>query len=99
VRHPQGARALREAQAQTKLMLYLSPEQAVRLLHQRGRTQREAEPTLPGWREAHQVSTLTWLARAGALRGWSVGASWSREAVGAPLQRELFVKFQQGWAL
>ncbi|WP_374437970.1 hypothetical protein [Inhella sp.] len=99
VRAPNGGRALREAQAQTKLLLYFSPEQALRLLHQRGRTVRTAEPGLAGGREAHEVSTLTWLARAGALRGWSVGANWSRKAQSAPRQRELFVKFQQGWDL
>lgn len=99
VRSPSGAASLSEVQAQTKLMLYLSSEQAVRLLHQRGHTSRIAEPGLAGARDRHQVSTLTWLARAGALRGWSVGASWARPESGAPLQREVFVKFQQGWNL
>ncbi|MBB5205244.1 hypothetical protein HNQ51_002563 [Inhella inkyongensis] len=99
VRAPSGQAALAERQDQTKLVLYLSPEQAVRLLHQQGRSEREAEAGWPAQRDREQVSTLTWLARAGALRGWSVGASWSRVAQAQPLQRELFVKFQQGWNL
>lgn len=99
VRRPDGAPGLSEVQAQTKLLLYLSAEQALRFLHQRGHTRRAAEVGLPGLRDRHQVSTLTWLARAGALRGWSVGASWAKPEIGAPRQSEVFVKFQQGWNL
>ena len=93
---PDGSVALDEGSAQTKLVLHLSAEQAVRLVFQRQSFVRTAEPLLPGSDSTTRVATLAWLARAGALRGWSLGTSWSQES-GQTAKRELFVKFQQGW--
>lgn len=98
VRAPGGGAALDERNAQTKLILHLSREQAIRLLWQWQRLRRVAEPGLiDAARERSRTATLTWLAREGALKGWSVGASWSRDD-GEPARRELFLKYQAGWA-
>lgn len=97
IRTPGGLPALREFSSQTKLILHLRQDQAVRLLWQLQRLQREAEPGIASERLRSRTATLTWLARASALRGWSLGASWQRDD-GQAARRELFLKFQQGWA-
>lgn len=98
VRAPGGAAALDERNAQSKLILHLSHQQAVRLLWQWQRLRRAAEPGLiDAARERRRTATLTWLARDGALKGWSLGASWRRDD-GESAQRELFLKYQTGWA-
>ncbi len=98
VRAPGGAAALDERNAQTKLILHLSREQAIRLLWQWQRLRRVAKPgAIAAAREHSRTGTLTWLARDGALKGWSLGASWSRDEGEAP-RRELFLKYQTGWA-
>ncbi|MBH9551475.1 DUF5916 domain-containing protein [Inhella gelatinilytica] len=97
---PSGSEwALRERQSQTKLLLLLSPEQALRWVQQRGLGERRGEPGLAARQHRDRTTTFTWLARAGALRGWSLGLNLSRPALGAVQQRELFVKYQQGFAL
>ena len=97
VKAPSGAAALDERSSQTKLILHLGRDQAIRLLWQVQRLQRVAEAGLAGARERSRTGTLTWLVREGALKGWSVGASWNRDD-GAAARRELFVKYQSGWA-
>jgi len=97
VKAPDGAAALDERSSQTKLILHLGRDQAIRLLWQVQRLQRVAEPGLDGLRERSRTGTLTWLARDGALKGWSVGASWNRDD-GSAVKRELFLKYQSGWA-
>lgn len=84
---------LDERTLQTKLLLHWNRTQALRLIWQQQRLQREGEAET-----RHRVGTLTWLQREGALKGWSVGAQWQREGAGA-IQREVFVKYQPGWAL
>jgi len=91
-----GPGLLDERSSQTKVLLHLSREQAIRLLWQQQRLERAAEPGLLADRHRSHVGTLTWLARAGSLRGWSVGASMARTGQ-EPIQREVFVKYQQGW--
>jgi hypothetical protein len=98
INSPSGAAALQESSAQTKLILHLSAEQAVRLVHQNQMFSRTGEALLLASESSNRVTTLAWLARAGALRGWSVGASWAQES-GQATKQEFFVKFQQGWAL
>ena len=95
---PHGGSALDESSAQTKLILHLSAEQAVRLVHQNQAFSRAAEAAVVASDSTTRVTTLAWLARAGAMRGWSMGLSWA-QASGQATQRELFVKFQQGWSL
>jgi hypothetical protein len=97
IQAPGGGAALDERSSQTKLILHLGREQALRLLWQLQRLQRVAEPGIAGERARTRTATLTWLVREGALRGWSVGASWSRDD-GEAAKRELFVKYQHGWA-
>lgn len=100
VRAPGGADALDERSSQTKLVLHWSAEQALRLVWQQQHFKRAAEtglPALTGARERRRTGTLTWLARAGSLRGWSLGTAWSRDGGEAP-RREWFLKYQQGWA-
>jgi hypothetical protein len=94
---PGGGAALDERSSQTKLILHLGREQAIRLLWQVQRLQRVAEVGIAAERGRTRTGTLTWLVREGALRGWSVGASWSRDD-GDAAKRELFVKYQHGWA-
>ncbi len=95
---PNGPGGLDERSLQTKLILHLSAQQAVRLVHQRNAFVRSAEPGFNANEASGTVSTLTWLARAGAMRGWSVGASWAQDEE-RPANRELFVKYNQGWHL
>lgn len=97
IQAPGGGAALDERSSQTKLILHLGREQALRLLWQVQRLQRVAEAGIAGERARTRTGTLTWLVREGALRGWSVGASWSRDD-GDAAKRELFVKYQHGWA-
>lgn len=98
VKTPSGEPALDEFNAQTKLVLHLSSQQALRWVWQVQRLRRIAEPgLLGGAHERQRTGTLTWLAREGPLRGWSLGLAWSRED-GAPVRRETFLKYQQGWA-
>ncbi|QTN29929.1 hypothetical protein HZ993_09030 [Rhodoferax sp. AJA081-3] len=94
---PNGSAALQESSAQTKLILHLSAEQAIRLVHQNQTFNRAGEANLTAAQSNTRVTTLAWLARRGALRGWSLGASWAQESAQAAKQ-ELFVKFQQGWS-
>ena len=70
--------------------------QAVRLVIQKENFSRSADANLPASESTHRIATLAWLARAGALRGWSLGTSWAQES-GQAAKRELFVKYQQGW--
>lgn len=98
IQDPNGATALEEGTAQTKLVFHLSPAQAVRMVYQKQSYARSGAAGLPAVTSNSQVGTLAWLARAGALRNWSVGASWAQEER-QPVKREVFVKFQQGWAL
>jgi len=94
---PTGGWALSERSNALKLVLLPSAAQALRLVHQRTRSQRVGEPLLAGWDDRDTISTLTWLAREGPLRNWSVGASHARPA-GEPQSRtEVFVKWQEGW--
>ena len=97
IQGPQGGAALDEGSAQTKLVLHLNPEQAVRLVVQQQNFSRSADARLAASESTSRIATLAWLARAGALRGWSVGTSWAQES-GQSAKRELFVKYQQGWA-
>ena len=96
IQAPQGGAALDEGSAQTKLVLHINPEQAVRLVIQKENFSRSADAHLPASESTHRIATLAWLARAGALRGWSLGTSWAQES-GQAAKRELFVKYQQGW--
>lgn len=98
VKGPGGGSALEEGSVQTKLVLYLSPAQAVRMLYQKQTFARTGEAGLSAASSNSQVGTLAWLARAGALRNWSMGASLAQQE-GKSVQREVFVKYQQGWAL
>jgi len=98
VRRPSGAAALEERSLQTKLLLHWRQDQAIRLLWQVHRFRRVAEPGMAGERWRTRIGTLTWLAREGPIKGWSLGANWSRDD-GSAAHRELFVKYQQGWAL
>lgn len=98
VKNPAGGSALEEGSAQTKLVLYLSPAQAVRLVYQKQTFARSGEQGIPAAHSTTQVGTLAWLARAGALRNWSMGASLAQQD-GQAVQREIFIKYQQGWAL
>jgi hypothetical protein len=88
------AAGLDQRSLQTKVLLHLSREQAVRLVWQQRQAQRDdaAGVLLEGTRA--RVATLTWLAKSGALRGWSVGAAQARNGT-LPAQREVFVKYQQ----
>lgn len=94
---PQGNAALEEGSVQTKVVLHINAQQAVRLVVQTQSFSRAAEPQLTSSESTGRIATLAWLARSGALRGWSLGTSWAQES-GQPAKRELFVKFQQGWA-
>lgn len=96
IHSPAGAKALEEGSAQTKLVLHLDAAQAVRMIFQKQSFTRTGEPGLASSTSNSSVATLAWLARAGALRNWSVGASWAQQD-GQAIQRELFVKYQQGW--
>lgn len=98
INSPSGGAALQESSAQTKLLLHFSAEQAVRLVHQSQAFSRTGEVSLLASESSNRVTTLAWLARAGALRGWSLGASWAQTS-GQATQQEIFVKFQQGWSL
>lgn len=96
---PHGGWSLSERSSAAKLVLLPSAAQALRLVHQRTRSQRTAEPSLTAWDDRGRITTLTWLAREGPLRNWSLGASHARPA-GEPQRRtEVFVKWQEGWAL
>jgi hypothetical protein len=99
VKAPGGGAALDERSLQTKLLLHWRQDQALRLLWQVQTFKRVDEPgVIEGERSRTRTGTLTWLAREGPLRGWSLGGSWSRED-GHAIQREVFVKYQQGWSL
>jgi hypothetical protein len=97
IRGPQGNSALNEGSAQTKAVLHIHAEQAVRLVVQKQNFSRAADSQLPGSESTSRIATLAWLARSGPLRGWSVGTSWAQES-GQPAKREMFVKYQQGWS-
>lgn len=87
-----AAGRLSEHTLQTKLLLHWDRTQALRLIWQRQALQRQGEAA-----ERQRVGSLTWLVRDGALKGWSLGAQWQREDAQSP-RRELFVKYQTGWA-
>lgn len=100
LRAAQGdAQALVEGSQQLKLVLLPSAAQALRLVHQRTQFERRAETRLMAERQREQVTTLTWLAREGPLRHWSLGASWSRPGERGRTRRELYLKWEEGWAL
>ena len=99
LRSPTGGSALVDRSAVTKLVLLPSTAQALRLVHQRTHYARRAEVGLVAARERGHVTTLTWLAREGPLRNWSLGASWERPSDGSAQRREAFLKWQEGWAL
>jgi hypothetical protein len=92
-----GATSLEEGSAQTKFVLHLNASQAVRVVYQKQTFARTGEPNLPSANSNSQVATLAWLARSGNLRSWSMGASWAQQD-GQPAKREVFVKYQPGWA-
>jgi hypothetical protein len=94
---PQGNAALDEGSAQTKVVLHINAEQAVRLVVQKQSFSRAADAQLPQADSTSRIATLAWLARSGALRGWSAGTTWAQET-GQSAKREWFVKYQQGWA-
>lgn len=93
---PAGGWALSERSNALKLVLLPSAAHALRLVHQRTRSQRADELGLGGWDDRERTSTLTWLAREGPLRNWSVGASHARPAGEPQARTELFVKWQEG---
>ena len=97
IQDPQGNAALDESSTQTKLVLHIHAEQAVRLVVQKQSFSRTADASIPTSHSNSRIATLAWLARSGALRGWSLGTSWAQES-GQSAKRELFVKYQQGWA-
>ncbi len=99
LRSPAGGWALSERSASIKLVLLPSAAQALRVVHQRTRSQRAPEPTLSAWDDRDRTTTLTWLAREGPLRNWSLGASHARPAGEPRARREWFVKWQEGWGL
>ena len=92
-----GSTALEESSAQTKFVLHLDASQAVRVVYQKQNFARTGEPGLPTSTSNSQIATLAWLARSGNLRSWSMGASWAQQD-GQPAKREIFVKYQPGWA-
>ena len=92
---PRGNTALDESSVQTKAVLHINPQQAVRFVFQQQNFQRAPENSLAAVNSNSRVATLAWLARAGSLRGWSMGTSWAQET-DQLAKRELFVKFQQG---
>jgi hypothetical protein len=94
---PAGDWALSERSNAVKLVLLPSAAQALRLVHQRTRSQRVGEPLVAGWDDRDRTTTLTWLAREGPLRNWSLGASHARPAGEPRARTELFVKWQEGW--
>ncbi len=97
IQDARGDSALDESSAQTKVVLHLNAEQAVRLVVQQQSFSRAADSYLPSSDSTSRIATLAWLARSGAMRGWSLGTSWAQET-GQSAKRELFVKYQQGWA-
>ena len=92
-----GGIALEEGSAQTKFVLHLDASQAVRVVYQKQNFARTGEQGLPTSTSNSQVATLAWLGRSGSLRSWSMGASWAQQD-GQPAKREVFVKYQPGWA-
>ena len=97
IQSPNSSSALDENNAQTKVVVLLSAEQAIRLIYQLQGYSRTADTQLAASAVNSRVATLTWLAREGAFRGWSMGASWAQD-YGQPDKREIFIKYQQGWS-